>query len=334
MTTYSAKTVRAGQEMAADRRAGPPCSARLASDHRSPACAASNKPTYTPHMDCGRPRRRRQCRECGADRQQAARCGDGRWYHRLSGVGIKERSKGSVLEGKHPERVIIKAGSSGWCRAVRWAGASLGHLNGLQGTGPTRTRRKQTCKPLDCRRDEPHKKTRGHDHCRSADIAGWLARALQGAQGTQPVPAAEAKPKLDAQGRAPYAHGQAARRKRGPPASGSSRAPAKITVNGRATVPNLFRAAGLLRMLLKTSLSHVRQQARPIRRDLAASSAAASPPSRLGAPRHQQGADLLRAGPASGAQGRLRPDARQPRRRAQEIRARRRRAAASSSTSA
>ena len=66
-----------------------------------------HKPTYTPHMDCGD-------HVVVVNAEKVALTGNKRrdavlrWYTGYPG-GLKERSKGSVLEGKHPERVIIKA---------------------------------------------------------------------------------------------------------------------------------------------------------------------------------------------------------------------------------
>jgi small subunit ribosomal protein S9 len=73
---------------------------------------------------------------------------------------------------------------------------------------------------------------------------GGLREALQGAQAVQPAPAAEAKPKLDAQGRA-YATGKrknAVARVWVKPGTG------KITVNGRDSP--IYFARPVLRMLL------------------------------------------------------------------------------------
>jgi large subunit ribosomal protein L13 len=66
-----------------------------------------HKPTYTPHMDCGD-------HIVVINAEKVALTGNKkrdsvlRWYTGFPG-GLKERSKGSVLEGKHPERVILKA---------------------------------------------------------------------------------------------------------------------------------------------------------------------------------------------------------------------------------
>ena len=66
-----------------------------------------HKPTYTPHMDCGD-------HVVVVNAEKVALTGNKRrdavlrWYTGYPG-GLKERSKGAVLEGKHPERVIIKA---------------------------------------------------------------------------------------------------------------------------------------------------------------------------------------------------------------------------------
>jgi large subunit ribosomal protein L13 len=66
-----------------------------------------HKPSYTPHMDCGD-------HVVVINAEKVALTGNKRvqsknyWHTGFPG-GIKERSKGAILEGKHPERVIEKA---------------------------------------------------------------------------------------------------------------------------------------------------------------------------------------------------------------------------------
>ena len=66
-----------------------------------------HKPSYTPHMDCGD-----NIVVINAEKVQLT--GNKRkddifyWYTGYPG-GIKGRSKGDILDGKHPERVIEKA---------------------------------------------------------------------------------------------------------------------------------------------------------------------------------------------------------------------------------
>jgi len=66
-----------------------------------------HKPTYTPHMDCGD-------HIIVVNAEKVHLTGNKRrdsmfhWHTGYPG-GIKQRSKGAILEGKHPERVIIKA---------------------------------------------------------------------------------------------------------------------------------------------------------------------------------------------------------------------------------
>ena len=66
-----------------------------------------HKPSYTPHMDCGD-------HVVVINAEKVALTGNKkrdsvlRWYTGFPG-GLKERSKGAILEGKHPERVILKA---------------------------------------------------------------------------------------------------------------------------------------------------------------------------------------------------------------------------------
>jgi large subunit ribosomal protein L13 len=66
-----------------------------------------HKPTYTPHMDCGD-------HVVVVNAEKVALTGNKRqdsvfYYHTGYPGGIKGRSKGAILEGKHPERVIMKA---------------------------------------------------------------------------------------------------------------------------------------------------------------------------------------------------------------------------------
>ena len=66
-----------------------------------------HKPTYTPHMDCGDNViviNAKDIRLTGNKRD-----GDIFYWHTGYPGGIKERSKGDILEGKYPERVVQKA---------------------------------------------------------------------------------------------------------------------------------------------------------------------------------------------------------------------------------
>jgi large subunit ribosomal protein L13 len=66
-----------------------------------------HKPTYTPNMDCGD-------HVVVVNAEKVALTGNKRrdskfyWHTGFPG-GIKDRSKGAILDGKHPERVIEKA---------------------------------------------------------------------------------------------------------------------------------------------------------------------------------------------------------------------------------
>jgi len=66
-----------------------------------------DKPNFTPYMDCGD-----HVVVINAEKVQLtgnkAKDSLFRWYTGYPG-GLKERSKGAILGGKHPERVIIKA---------------------------------------------------------------------------------------------------------------------------------------------------------------------------------------------------------------------------------
>lgn len=66
-----------------------------------------HKPTYTPHMDCGD-----HVVVINAEKVQLT--GNKRrdsifYWHTGYPGGIKGRSKGAILEGRYPERVIMKA---------------------------------------------------------------------------------------------------------------------------------------------------------------------------------------------------------------------------------
>ena len=66
-----------------------------------------HKPSYTPHMDCGDHVviiNAKEIRLTGNKRN-----GDIFYWHTGYPGGIKERSKGEILEGKFPERVVQKA---------------------------------------------------------------------------------------------------------------------------------------------------------------------------------------------------------------------------------
>jgi large subunit ribosomal protein L13 len=66
-----------------------------------------HKPSYTPHMDCGD-----HIIVINADKiQLTGRKRTDKLYYRHTGYpgGIKSRSAGQILEGAHPERIVIKA---------------------------------------------------------------------------------------------------------------------------------------------------------------------------------------------------------------------------------
>ena len=66
-----------------------------------------HKPSFTPHMDCGD-----NIIVVNAEKVQLTgnkRADDIFYWHTGYPGGIKGRSKGAILEGKHPERVIMKA---------------------------------------------------------------------------------------------------------------------------------------------------------------------------------------------------------------------------------
>src|SRR6201987_1573139 len=66
-----------------------------------------HKPSYTPHMDCGD-----HVVVVNAEKVQLTgnkRADSIFYWHTGYPGGVKGRSKGAILDGKHPERVLIKA---------------------------------------------------------------------------------------------------------------------------------------------------------------------------------------------------------------------------------
>ncbi|MBI1209055.1 MAG: 50S ribosomal protein L13 [Azospirillum sp.] len=66
-----------------------------------------HKPTYTPHMDCGD-----NVIVINAAKVHLTgrkRANDMFYWHTGYPGGIKERSKGQILDGRFPERVLVKA---------------------------------------------------------------------------------------------------------------------------------------------------------------------------------------------------------------------------------
>ena len=66
-----------------------------------------HKPTYTPHMDCGD----NVIIVNAAKVRMTGKKTSDKVYYRHTGYpgGVKERNAGEVLEGRFPERVVIKA---------------------------------------------------------------------------------------------------------------------------------------------------------------------------------------------------------------------------------
>ena len=69
-----------------------------------------HKPTFTPHMDCGDFIVVINADKVALTGRKAERK-DGKIYYRHTGYagGIKQTTAGKLLEGSHPERVVIKA---------------------------------------------------------------------------------------------------------------------------------------------------------------------------------------------------------------------------------
>jgi large subunit ribosomal protein L13 len=66
-----------------------------------------HKPTFTPHIDCGD-----NIVVINADKVRLTgnkRADSIHYWHTGHPGGIKQRSKGQILDGKHPERVLEKA---------------------------------------------------------------------------------------------------------------------------------------------------------------------------------------------------------------------------------
>jgi large subunit ribosomal protein L13 len=103
-----------------------------------------HKVTYTPHMDCGD-------HIVVINAEKVALTGNKkhttvlRWYTGFPG-GLKERNKGAILEGKHPERVIMKAVERMVPRGPLGR-RIMGHLRVYP--GPTHPHEAQQPQPLD-----------------------------------------------------------------------------------------------------------------------------------------------------------------------------------------
>ena len=82
---------------------------RLASEI-SMILRGKNKVTYTPHMDCGDYVIVVNADKIALTGNKGERK-DGKIYYRHTGFpgGIKETTAGKILEGKHPQRVLIQA---------------------------------------------------------------------------------------------------------------------------------------------------------------------------------------------------------------------------------
>ncbi len=103
-----------------------------------------HKPTYTPHMDCGD-------HVVVVNAEKVALTGNKRrdsmfYWHTGYPGGIKGRSKGAILDGKHPERVIIKAVERMVPRGPLGRKV-MGHLKVY--AGPTHPHEAQQPQPLD-----------------------------------------------------------------------------------------------------------------------------------------------------------------------------------------
>ena len=103
-----------------------------------------HKPTYTPHMDCGD-------HIVVINAEKVHLTGNKRrdsifyWHTGFPG-GIKGRSKGAILDGKHPERVIVKAVERMVPRGPLGRRV-MGHLRVY--AGPTHPHEAQQPQPLD-----------------------------------------------------------------------------------------------------------------------------------------------------------------------------------------
>ena len=302
-----------------------------------------HKPSYTPHMDCGDHVVVVNAEKVQLTGNKAA--ADIFYWHTGYPGGIKGRSKGAILAGKHPERVIEKAvermvprGPLGR-RVMRnlrvYAGPE--HPHGAQNPRAARYRRDE---PQECESvSDVRRRPRDGRKASSRRAAGGARPAAQRGRRPSRVSAAcarrwprrgrpptgprrsgddgpvpeDVQPKRDALGRS-YATGKrknAVARVWIKPGNG------KIEVNGRDSP--VYFARPVLRMLINQPFV-VDRPARPVRRVVHGQGRRPVGPGRRGAARHQPGPDLLRAGAAAGAEAWRLPDPRQPRRRAQEIR--------------
>ena len=277
---------------------------RLAVDRRACGCAASTSRPTRPHVDDGD-----NVIIINADKVVlTGRKREQKVYHRHTGFigGIKERTAKSILEGRFPERVVEKAVERMLPRGPLGR-VQLGNLRVY--TGAEHPHAAQKPEIARRRRHEPQEQ----EECLI------MAETVQSLDQPSPrsKPAAPEAPKyvqkLDKQGRA-YATGKrknAVARVWIKPGSG------KIVVNTRTV--EIFFARPVLRMMIQQPLvaANRTSQYDVIVHGFRRRSVG---PGWRGAPRHLEGADLFRAGPARRAQAGRLPDPRQPRRRAQEVR--------------
>ena len=171
----------------------------------------------------------------------------------------------------------------------------MGHLKVY--AGPEPSARGAAAGAARRRRDEPQEQEGLSRWPTSSNRSARLRDALTDAQARRAAGAAAAepaKPKLDAQGRA-YATGK---RKNAVARVWIKPGTGKITVNGRDSP--VYFARPVLRMLINQPFGVADRLGQF---DVVCTVEGRRPlgPGRRGAPRHQQGADLLRAGPAPGA---------------------------------
>ena len=112
-----------------------------------------HKPTYTPHMDCGD-------HIVVINAEKVHLTGNKRrdsiyYWHTGYPGGIKGRSKGAILDGKHPERVIVKAVERMVPRGPLGRRV-MGHLRVY--AGPTHPHEAQQPQPLDIAAMNPKNK--------------------------------------------------------------------------------------------------------------------------------------------------------------------------------
>ena len=228
--------------------------------------------------------------------------------HRLSSAASRN-ARGRDPRRPHPERLVEKAVERMITRGPLGR-QQMGNLRVYAGTEHPHDA--QNPRDPRCRRHEPEEQ---EGPSRWADTRPSLAQGSQERRGScrRRRPRPRRRRRIDKFGRA-FATGK---RKNAVARVWIKRGAGKMTINGRDLA--VYFARPVLRMMIQPAARR-RQPAGPVRHHRHRRRRRPLRPGRRGAPRHLEGADLLRAGAARRAEEAGLPHPRRPRGRAQEVR--------------